>query len=221
LHVRRFVAEIAVAGLFRTMQRFRVEENIDAVTFEYGAPEYHREYVRFFNDRVRFDQAFTGLRFDSRLLLAAGPFPDAQLHQTLTAFAKRRIMHLTNCLPYAARVHECLVWQPPPRDMTMRTVACALGVSERSLRRRLAEEGKPYPKLVNEALAFIAKTCLLDERRTIAETALELGFADNTTFHRAFKRWTGLTPSEYRARQTATVNDTGAGPTGPATTTRA
>jgi methylphosphotriester-DNA--protein-cysteine methyltransferase len=47
----------------------------------------------------------------------------------------------------------------------------------------------------------IARTCLRDERHTILETALELGFADNTGFHRAFKRWTGLTPTEYRRQQ--------------------
>jgi AraC-like DNA-binding protein len=97
----------------------------------------------------------------------------------------------------------------------MPMVASALGVSERSLRRHLTEEGKPYPRLVNEALAVLAKSHLLDERRTIAETALELGFADNTAFHRAFKRWTGLTPAEYRKQQTAVANDAGASQAAP------
>jgi AraC-like DNA-binding protein len=82
--------------------------------------------------------------------------------------------------------------------MGMATSARRLGVSERSLRRHLAREGQRYPKLVTRALASIAMACLLDERRTIIDTAHELGFADNTAFHRAFKRWTGLTPSEYR-----------------------
>jgi len=98
---------------------------------------------------------------------------------------------------YAARVHQILVWQRPPRDMAMQTVARALGVSVRSLRRYLTAEGTSYAAVVREAQAAIAKTCLL-ERRTIAATAYELGFADSSTFHRAFKRWIGVTPSAFR-----------------------
>lgn len=60
---------------------------------------------------------------------------------------------------------------------------------------------------MNEALASIAKACLRDERRTILDTARELGFADNTGFHRAFKRWTGLTPLEYRRQQAMDADD--------------
>ena len=85
----------------------------------------------------------------------------------------------------------------------MASVARKLGVSVRSLRRHLTAEGAAYPALVSEALASIAKACLRDEARSIVDIAAELGFADNTSFHRAFKRWTGLTPLEFR-RQLAT-----------------
>ena len=84
--------------------------------------------------------------------------------------------------------------------MSMPYVARKFGVSGRSLRRQLAAEGKTYAALTTQALAAIAGSCLLDERRTIMDTAHELGFSDNTAFHRAFKRWTGLTPLEYRRK---------------------
>ena len=86
----------------------------------------------------------------------------------------------------------------PPQRADMSTVARALGMSVRSLRRRLAEEGKSYNDLANEALAAVAKQLLRDKRRTIQETAYDLGFSDTSTFHRAFKRWTGMTPSTFR-----------------------
>src|SRR5262249_48691500 len=111
---------------------------------------------------------------------------------------ERRTMRLTHGVPYALRVREFLVQQGSPRRIDMETVARALGLSVRSLRRRLASEGKPYSAVENDALAIVAKHLLRDKQRTIHETAYEMGFSDTTTFHRAFKRWTGTTPSAYR-----------------------
>jgi AraC-like DNA-binding protein len=202
LHVRRFMVEVTVVGLFRAIQRFGAADAIDHVAFEYGAPDYHHEYARVFQGRARYGQTFTGLSFADRLMTAPAPLPDAELHEALRVYARRRVMHLTDRLPYAARVHDLLVWQPPPRDVTMEYAARMLGLSVRSLRRNLKSEGKTFPEVLNEALTAIAKTCLLDERRSIAETAYELGFADNTGFHRAFKRWTGVTPAQFRRQQT-------------------
>jgi AraC-like DNA-binding protein len=199
--VRRYMAEVVVSGLFHAIHRFRADARAEYVAFEYAAPEYADEYARVFQRRARFDQSFTGLCFDLKLMAAVAPHPDAELHQALRVFATRRVRRLTNSLPYAARVLDVLVWQRPPRDVSMRGVARVLGLSERSLRRRLRAEGRTYNSLLSEALARIAKDYLLDERRTIQETASALGFADNTSFHRAFKRWTGLTPATYRKQQ--------------------
>jgi AraC-like DNA-binding protein len=66
------------------------------------------------------------------------------------------------------------------------------------LSRRLADEGKPSAEVLNEAQVLVAKHLLRDERRTIQQVAEAMGFSDASTFHRAFKRWTGMTPSGYR-----------------------
>mgnify|MGYP003449647557 FL=1 len=198
---QRYLCEVSLGGLYLFLRRFEAAP-VDYVAFAYRAPDYQAEYARVFEGRARFDQPWSGLCFDAAKLTAPAPHVDRELHDTLSAYARRRVRRLTVTQTWAERIHELLVWQSPPRDMSMRVVGKKLGVSVRSLRRHLSHEGKPYADIVSEARAAIAKVCLLDERRTIMETAQELGFSDNTSFHRAFKRWTGLTPMEYRRART-------------------
>jgi AraC-like DNA-binding protein len=94
---------------------------------------------------------------------------------------------------------SALANQSAPVDLSMRSVARALGISDRQLRRHLTMEGETYGELVEAAMFAIARRCLLRERRTIKETAAVLGFAEATSFHRAFKRWSGRTPRQFMA----------------------
>ena len=198
LRIQRYLAEVSLAGLYCRLKQSKVAQHVELVSFSYEAPEYAAEYVRLFEGRVRFGQPATEMRLDASLLRAAPSHADAELHDSLSALAARRVLRLSNLAPYAERVHDALIWQRPPRDMRMQTVARKLGVSVRSLRRYLLAEGKTFAELTADALACLAKRALLDERRTISQTAEELGFADETSFHRAFKRWTGTTPMQYR-----------------------
>lgn len=79
-------------------------------------------------------------------------------------------------------------------------VAAALGMSVRSLQRRLGEHGVSYLSLVQEVRAELSQAYLLEARYSVTEIAFRLGFDDASAFSRAFRRWTGLSPSEYRER---------------------
>jgi AraC-like DNA-binding protein len=80
----------------------------------------------------------------------------------------------------------------------METVARALGVSARSLRRRLAEEGTSFREVVDAALGALAKRLVSDQDGPIEAAAYAMGFSHPSAFHRAFKRWTGATPAATR-----------------------
>jgi AraC-like DNA-binding protein len=102
----------------------------------------------------------------------------------------------------AERLKQHLISRSPlgaAPDMT--AVARDLGMSERSLRRRLAQEGASYKAILNEAFGTAATWLLSDSDRTIQETAHAMGFSDPSAFHRAFKRWTGMTPKQYRDKR--------------------
>jgi AraC-like DNA-binding protein len=125
------------------------------------------------------------------------PHKDADVRSALQAIASRRVLRLTKRTPYSVRVREQLVKLGPCVRSDMSQVAHALGLSVRSLRRRLESEGETFNAVANEAAAIIAKHLLEDKHKSIQEAAFEMGFADASGFHRAFKRWTGVTPRSY------------------------
>jgi AraC-like DNA-binding protein len=79
-------------------------------------------------------------------------------------------------------------------------LARALGVSERTMRRKLASEGTSYQVLLDEQRKSLALGRVVSNSTSLEALASELGFADASTFYRAFKRWTGTTPAQYRAQ---------------------
>jgi AraC-like DNA-binding protein len=78
-------------------------------------------------------------------------------------------------------------------------IAKQMGMSERTLQRRLQAEGSSFNELLEQARRTIACSYLADRKLAAYEVSFLLGYAEPATFFRAFKRWTGKTPLEYRA----------------------
>jgi AraC-like DNA-binding protein len=76
-----------------------------------------------------------------------------------------------------------------------------LGLSARTLQRKLQEEGTSYQELLEETQRTLAEFYLQKPEIAICEVSYLLGFAQPSAFHRAFRRWTGLTPGEFRQTQ--------------------
>lgn len=82
----------------------------------------------------------------------------------------------------------------------MTSVAAALAMSPPTLRRRLEEDGTTFSALVDETRRDLAEQYLRNPKKAVDEVASLLGFGHVPTFHRAFRRWTGVTPSQHRKR---------------------
>ena len=82
-------------------------------------------------------------------------------------------------------------------------VAKKLGMSERTLARRLTEEGVTFIKVVQQLKATLARYYLEDETMPMSEIAWRLGFEEQSSFNHACKRWTGKTPRELRGAELA------------------
>ena len=79
-------------------------------------------------------------------------------------------------------------------------LARTINLSERTLQRRLADEGSSYQQLLSDTRQQLAERYLDDGQLPAAEIALLLGYSEPSVFFRAFRNWTGLTPGEYRQR---------------------
>lgn len=171
--------------------------------FEHEAPPHADEYQRVFHGTARFGMPSTGFLVSRALLERTQRHHDEGILDALRAQADRSLERLDTAEGIAQRVRRMLVREHGKLRPEMDEVARGLGISARTLRRRLAAEGFGFAQLTEEALREVACSMLKDPRRSLQEAAYELGFADASSFHRAFKRWTGITPSEYRRQEAA------------------
>lgn len=186
--------ELEVGGLVIMLRQFERHVTLRQVNFAYAPPAHRAEYDRFFGDTVRFDQPYSGVAFDRALLDAPLRYRDREVQDALRRVAESRLARLEANAPYASRVRALLSQAPAPHRVTMREAATHLGFSQRSLQRRLEDEGVSYRSLSREVAGDRATQLLRENRNTIQEVAFAMGFRSANSFHRAFKRWTGRSP---------------------------
>ncbi|HLD66876.1 MAG TPA: AraC family transcriptional regulator [Pseudomonas sp.] len=109
-----------------------------------------------------------------------------------------RTLEQLQAATWSSRVRACLQAQLPAGEPSAERIAQTLHLSLRSLQRHLAQEGLGYDRLLAETRQQLALQHMRDPRCSISEIAYLLGFADTSSFSRAFKRWTGQAPSQYR-----------------------
>lgn len=197
--LQAFSAEVILGGITKMLRAMFGEADVLGVSLAYAAPSHAAEYERVFETVVRFDQPFSGLLLRRARLDHPAPHVDTDVQLALEAIAERRLERVTRHVSYSFAVREILRRNMPDR-ISMVAVARSLGLSVRSLRRQLAADGTSFRRLEYAVFESISKSLLRDRQRTIQEVAYELGFSDVTTFHRAFKRWTGVTPGDFRER---------------------
>jgi AraC-like DNA-binding protein len=171
------------------------------VELMHAPPDDVSEHRRFFGVPLAFLSDGNGLRFDATLLDAPLVHSDPSLALVLRRHADDLLARLPTPAGIAAKLRrqltETLASEPPDAERSAR----ALGMSVRSLQRRLEEEGTSFKAVLDEARSTLALSHLRDPKRTVSEVAFLVGFSELSAFSRAFRRWTGQSPAGWRRGQ--------------------
>jgi len=195
----RVRTEMAVLAFVRLMRYVGApNEAVLRIAFLHRAPDYAQEYVRLFDGRASFGQIRSGIEIDPSWLDRRLHHANVELFRLLIVQGERVLANIQSTAGYAGQVRAYLR-RLFPRLPQMPEAARALALSERSLRRRLSEEGWSYSAILQESQLRLAQQLLGDPTLSIQQIGHDVGFTSTTAFHRAFKRWTGESPAAFRS----------------------
>lgn len=155
------------------------------------------EYKRRYGRTPQFGAGVNEWSFDASVLERPMPQPDPSLGRF---FEKLLAKRSPPAGPFRERVREAVAACLPDGDVSLAKVAARLQSTSRTLQRRLAAEGAQFEALVDQVRSRHA-LAYLEMDLPIAEVSFLLGFAEPPAFHRAFRRWTGTTPRQWRERR--------------------
>jgi len=155
---------------------------------------------------LRFSAPHDAIVFDAALVDQHVPKPDRKLHELLRRLAEERVSELPMAEPVTQLVRERLAAELANGDPSAEHIAAELHMSRRTLVRRLELEGTRFKTILDDLRFGIARRYLAIDRIGVSEVAALLGFADAPAFTRAFRRWSGQSPSEYRRSRSLVAN---------------
>jgi len=153
------------------------------------------QYNDFYKAPVLLNQSDNSLLFDSRLLKQRLPGFDANLASMHEQMANGQLKRLLDP-SVVTLVQEQLI--ASGFEVNRDVIAKNMAMSGRSLQRKLQQEGSSFQQLLDELRHQRSLLLLQDKHLSLADVAQQLGFSESSTFYRAFKRWQGVTPGEYR-----------------------
>ena len=178
--------------------------NPKRVTLFHSAPADAGPYFTYFRCPVEFDADRDSLTLDKKVV--DQPLPSANPH--LADLNDQEIIrYLARCCGdrVSDRVQATIIEQLASGGVSADKVAQALHVSTRTLHRQLQGEGTTFKGLLEETRRKLAATYLSDDDISLTQIAFMLGFSEPSAFTRAYRRWTGQSPSETRGEAGATA----------------
>jgi AraC-like DNA-binding protein len=169
-----------------------------SVEFQHEAPADFSEHVRLFRCPVKFGAMANRLSFPSSFLSLPIAKADASLCVLLDRHAEELLTKFPPRDSLLDQLRSQIAGEFRGGEPSLERIADQLGVTPRTLQRKLHELGTSYNDVVDQMRRQLAMRYLREPQMAICEVAYLLGFSESSSFHRAFKRWTGVTPKEFR-----------------------
>ncbi len=168
------------------------------IEFPYSRPEDLQKLRAVFRCELTFDAPRAGVYFRVQDMALPLERSESELARYLDRLAEQDLAALPRWETFARRVGRTVWKHLSEGQPTVASVARELGLSSRTLQRRLREEGTTFARVVDDLRRQLAPTLLGDDTLAVYEVAYLLGYADPSAFFRAFRRWHGCSPAEYR-----------------------
>lgn len=172
--------------------------NLTEASFEFSPPQNQGEYRRIFSCDIAFNGHYTGLKFPVKFLTQKLIQNETTLRNFLKESPADLLARPDDGNSLIARIRGIIGDDLSQELPNFEHIASELHTSPQTLRRRLKEEGLTYQEVKDQMRRDSALFLLERGDLSIQEVAERLGFSESSTFHRAFKKWTGITPGAYR-----------------------
>jgi AraC-like DNA-binding protein len=172
-----------------------------AVEFQHDEPADISEHQQLFRCPIKFNARSNKLHFPSSYLSLPIEKADASLCALLDRHAEELLAKFPPRDSVVDQVRSIIAGEFRGGDPSLEHVADQLRLTPRTLQRKLQELGTSHNELLEQMRRQLAMRYLREREMAICEVAYLLGFSESSSFHRAFKRWTGLTPKEFRKAQ--------------------
>ncbi|SPJ22675.1 AraC family transcriptional regulator [Palleronia abyssalis] len=168
------------------------------VLVRHPAPKSIIAHEDWFGCPVRFGMDLDAVRFSTTALAQPNILGDVGISRYLVSHLDKELSEIADDAPLVSETKGAIAQALSEGAPKMADIARGLGLSTRSFHRRLSEHGMSFQTLTEETRRELAEGLLRDEGHSLAEIAFLTGFAEQSSFTRAFKRWVGMTPASYR-----------------------
>jgi AraC-like DNA-binding protein len=170
------------------------------VVFGHPAHEARQELDDFFGTRVEYDLPADEVWIDRKTAALPLRSSDSRLSAVLIRYADSLLGKIPDRTGFVAMARRAIAGELAAGSVAVAKGAARLGMSARTFQRRLASHRTSHHRLLDETRYDLASAYLCDHSISITQLTFMLDFADVSAFTRAFKRWSGMTPSEFRRR---------------------
>ena len=169
-----------------------------AIELRCAAPDYCEDYEVMFSENLRFDRPRTRMIFAADCLDAPIKRSDQELKRFLAEAPANILVKYRDPQSLASQIKQSLRQLPAEQWPETQGMAQGLCMSASTLRRRLADEGQTFQGLKDSVRKELAIGWLAEPEHSYADIAQRLGFADTSSFYKAFRKWSGINPGHYR-----------------------